>query len=163
MSFAPAYTSLGVVLAYFQGWMLHWRTVAWVCNVYAVVPFVLVMFIPESPAWLVSKGRNDQAKKSLNWFNKYQPQPQNKTQTFAQLQFEYLLKEHEDKEKLRMKGGMAERAKEFLKPTGYKPLLILLGLFVFQQFSGIYITLFYSITFFQVCLFFFNLLVCRWY
>ncbi|XP_063922359.1 facilitated trehalose transporter Tret1-like isoform X3 [Zophobas morio] len=149
MSFAPAYTSLGVVLAYFQGWMLHWRTVAWVCNVYAVVPFVLVMFIPESPAWLVSKGRNDQAKKSLNWFNKYQPQPQNKTQTFAQLQFEYLLKEHEDKEKLRMKGGMAERAKEFLKPTGYKPLLILLGLFVFQQFSGIYITLFYSITFFQ--------------
>jgi facilitated trehalose transporter len=146
MSFAPAYTSLGVVLAYFQGWMLNWRTVAWVCNVYAVVPFVLVMFIPESPAWLVAKGRNEQAKKALVWFNKYQPLIQNGNQTFAQLQFEYLVKEHEEKEKSRLNsGGLSAKIKEFFKPTGYKPLLILLGLFVFQQFSGIYITLFYSI------------------
>jgi facilitated trehalose transporter len=150
MSFAPAYTSLGVVLAYFQGWMLNWRTVAWVCNVYAVVPFVLVMFIPESPAWLVAKGRNEQAKKALVWFNKYQPLIQNGNQTFAQLQFEYLVKEHEEKEKSRLNsGGLSAKIKEFFKPTGYKPLLILLGLFVFQQFSGIYITLFYSITFFK--------------
>lgn len=42
------------------------------------------------------------------------------------------------------------RVKQFLKPTGYKPLIILFGLFFFQQFSGIYITLFYSVTFFEV-------------
>lgn len=38
----------------------------------------------------------------------------------------------------------------FLEPTGYKPLLSLFGLFLIQQFSGIYITLFYAVTFFQV-------------
>lgn len=38
----------------------------------------------------------------------------------------------------------------FMKPTGYKPLLALAGLFTIQQFSGIYITLFYAVTFFQV-------------
>jgi len=37
----------------------------------------------------------------------------------------------------------------FLQPTAYKPLLILSGLFVFQQFSGTYITLFYAVTFFK--------------
>lgn len=42
--------------------------------------------------------------------------------------------------------------KRFFQPTGYKPLLILTGLFGFQQFSGIYITLFYAVTFFQVTL-----------
>lgn len=145
MSFAPAYTSLGVVLAYFQGWLLNWRTVAWLCNIYAIVPFILILFIPESPAWLITKNRTDEAKKALEWFNKYQPD-------FAHLHFDYLIKEQEEKEKMQIKGGIVAKAKEFFKPTGYKPLLILLGLFVFQQFSGIYITLFYSINFFQVCL-----------
>ncbi|EFA04827.1 facilitated trehalose transporter Tret1-2 homolog isoform X2 [Tribolium castaneum] len=151
MSFAPAYTSLGVVLAYFEGWLMNWRTVAWVCLVYAILPFILVMFIPESPAWLIAKGRNEQAKKSINWLNKYQPRvPSKNDQTFAQVQFEYLIREHEEKEKAKINsGGFVARVKQLLKPTGYKPLLILLGLFVFQQFSGIYITLFYSVNFFQ--------------
>lgn len=38
----------------------------------------------------------------------------------------------------------------FLRPTGYKPLILLFFLFLIQQFSGIYITLFYAITFLQV-------------
>lgn len=46
--------------------------------------------------------------------------------------------------------GGAAKFREFLKPTGYKPILILLGLFFLQQFSGIYITLFYSVSFFKV-------------
>lgn len=38
----------------------------------------------------------------------------------------------------------------FLKPTGYKPMIVLFWLFLIQQFSGIYITLFFAVTFFQV-------------
>lgn len=38
----------------------------------------------------------------------------------------------------------------FIKPTGYKPMCILFWLFLIQQFSGIYITLFFAVTFFQV-------------
>lgn len=37
----------------------------------------------------------------------------------------------------------------FLKPTGYKPMIVLFWLFLIQQFSGIYITLFYAVTFVQ--------------
>ena len=37
----------------------------------------------------------------------------------------------------------------FKKPTGYKPLIILFFLFSIQQFSGIYITLFFAVTFLQ--------------
>lgn len=39
---------------------------------------------------------------------------------------------------------------EFMKPTGYKPVAILSGLFFFQHFSGIFITMFYSISFIEV-------------
>lgn len=38
----------------------------------------------------------------------------------------------------------------FLKPTGYKPMIVLFWLFLIQQFSGIYMTLFYAVNFFQV-------------
>lgn len=40
----------------------------------------------------------------------------------------------------------------FFRPTGYKPMIMLFFLFLIQQFSGIYITLFYAVTFLQVSL-----------
>lgn len=64
-----------------------------------------------------------------------------------------LLKERKqklDEEALTKDNIRMRKFKSFLKPTGYKPLFILIGLFFFQQFSGIYITLFYAVTFFEV-------------
>ncbi|CAG9814796.1 unnamed protein product [Phaedon cochleariae] len=152
VSAAPSFASLGMVICFLKGWFLHWRTVAWMANFYAVIPVIFVFFIPESPAWLVSRGKIEQAAKSLRWINKYQPQPENRSESYAELQLNLLQKEHEAKlEEQARKGefGMKSKLMEFLKPTGYKPMLILLGLFFFQQFSGIYIMLFYSVTFFQ--------------
>lgn len=38
----------------------------------------------------------------------------------------------------------------FFRPTGYKPMILLFFFFLIQQFSGIYITLFYAVTFLEV-------------
>lgn len=67
-----------MVLTFLKGWFFSWRVVAWSCLGYTVIPCILIMFIPESPAWLVSKGKIEQASTSLAWINKYQPQPENK-------------------------------------------------------------------------------------
>lgn len=68
MSFGPTLASFGMVLAYLKGAYLPWRLVAWLNLTYAIVPVILVqLFVPESPVWLVSKGRNEQARKSLEW------------------------------------------------------------------------------------------------
>lgn len=151
ISTAPTFASLGMVICFLKGWFLHWKIVAWLSISYAVVPCILICFVPESPVWLVSKGKIEQAAESLRWINKYQPQPENRNESLAELQLHFLQKEHQQKlEEQSLRGtGIWAKAKEFLKPTGYKPILILLGLFFFQQFSGIYITLFYSVTFFQ--------------
>nr|XP_023028308.1 facilitated trehalose transporter Tret1-2 homolog [Leptinotarsa decemlineata] len=152
VSSAPSFASLGMVICFMKGWFFHWRTVAWTANLYAVIPVALVFFIPESPAWLVSKGRIEQAAASLRWINKYQPQPENRNESLAELHLNLLQKEHQAKlEEQEKRGdfGATAKVKEFFKPTGYKPMLIICGLFFFQQFSGIYITLFYSVTFFK--------------
>ncbi|KAK5638950.1 hypothetical protein RI129_013245 [Pyrocoelia pectoralis] len=68
------------------------------------------------------------------------------------MQLASLQKEHTLKMQERAQVGnrsVMDRAKMFCEPTAYKPLLILTGLFVFQQFSGTYMTLFYAVSFFK--------------
>ena len=151
ISFGPTLASFGMVLCYVKGAYLHWRLVAWLSIIYAVVPIVLVqLFIPESPVWLVSKGRTEEAKKSVQWLNKCDAK--DGKVSAADAQFTTIMKENEIKlsEQRKSKhGSVAAKLRGFLKPTGWKPMLILFLLFFFQQFSGIYITLFYAVTWFQ--------------
>jgi hypothetical protein len=46
--------------------------------------------------------------------------------------------------------GFMGRLAGFGRPSGFKPLLVLFGLFFFQQFSGVYTTLFHSVELFKV-------------
>uniref|UniRef100_A0A6P7F983 Facilitated trehalose transporter Tret1-2 homolog isoform X1 n=1 Tax=Diabrotica virgifera virgifera TaxID=50390 RepID=A0A6P7F983_DIAVI len=149
---APTLASAGMLLSYLKGWFLHWRTAAWLCNIYCILPVFLLFFIPESPPWLVSKGKFPEAAKSLHWLNRNQPQPDNRSETLAELHLQLLQKEHQKKlqaQARRNSLGSISILKEFLKPTGYKPMLLLTGMYFFQMFSGIYITLFYSVTFLE--------------
>ncbi|XP_029050610.1 facilitated trehalose transporter Tret1-like isoform X2 [Osmia bicornis bicornis] len=151
ISFGPTLASFGMVLSYLKGAYIHWRLVAWLSIVYAVVPIVLVqMFVPESPVWLVSKGRMEEARKALDWLYKCESK-QGKVSA-ADAQYITIVKENEIKlsEQRKSKhGGVSTKLRGFLKPTGWKPITILFLLFSFQQFSGIYITLFYAVTWFQ--------------
>ncbi|XP_014477197.1 PREDICTED: facilitated trehalose transporter Tret1-like [Dinoponera quadriceps] len=151
ISFAPTLASLGMVISYLKGAYLDWRLVAWLSIIYAVVPVVLVeLWVPESPVWLVSKGRIDDAKKSLERL--YKNETSEGKMSVAETQFTTIMKENEIKlnEQRRSKhGNVSHKLRGFLKPTGWKPMAILFLLFSFQQFSGIYITLFYAVTWFQ--------------
>jgi SP family facilitated glucose transporter-like MFS transporter 8 len=57
-----------MVLSYIKGAYLTWRTAAWTTVIYVVVPLLLIsIWIPESPVWLVARGRVDEAENSLKW------------------------------------------------------------------------------------------------
>ncbi|XP_033336137.1 facilitated trehalose transporter Tret1-2 homolog [Megalopta genalis] len=151
ISFGPTLASFGMVLSYLKGAYMHWRVVAWISIIYAIVPILLVqLFVPESPVWLVSKGRLEEAKKSVEWLYRYETKQGQKDA--AQAQYLTIVKENEIKmsEQRKSKHGSAfHKMRGFLKPTGWKPMTILFLFFSFQQFSGIYITLFYAVTWFQ--------------
>ncbi|KAK2588968.1 hypothetical protein KPH14_001818 [Odynerus spinipes] len=151
ISFGPTLASFGMVLSYLKGAYMHWRLVAWLSIIYAVVPIILVqLFVPESPVWLVSKGRVEDARKSLEWL--YKSDEKQGTVSVAEAQFTMIMKENEIKLSERRRsnrGNVITKLRAFLKPTGWKPMLILFLFFSFQQFSGIYITLFYAVTWFQ--------------
>jgi MFS family permease len=156
ISSAPTIASLGMVIAYVTGAIVDWRQTAWFAIIFAILPIILVQFVVvESPVYLVSKGRIEDAAKSLTYLYKKYPKPDT-TESLADMHLRALIRENEqriaDKMKMSSIGDMKEESVwlEFLKPTGYKPLTILFFLFFIQQFSGIYITLFYSVNFLRV-------------
>ncbi|XP_003424448.1 facilitated trehalose transporter Tret1-2 homolog isoform X3 [Nasonia vitripennis] len=151
ISFGPTLASFGMVLSYLKGALLPWRMVAWLSIAYGLVPVLLVQFIiPESPVWLVSKGRYEEARAALQWL--YKSEADVGKVSAAEAAFTTIMKENEIKlsEQRRSKhGGAVQKLRALLRPTGWKPMLILFLFFLFQQFSGIYITLFYAVTWFE--------------
>lgn len=156
ISSGPTIASLGMVLTYIGGALLSWRLVAWIAIVFTILPLVLIaLYVPESPVFLVSKGRIEDAAKSLKYLYSKYPQPENTLESLADMHLRVLIRDNEkrisEKEtNVNKDGSQKSRFAGFTKPTGYKPLTILFFLFLIQQFSGIYITLFFSVTFLQV-------------
>lgn len=64
----PELLFLGILLIYFTGLYLHWRIVAWIAFAGAILPvFMTAFWTPESPLWLIHKGQDSKALKSLEY------------------------------------------------------------------------------------------------
>lgn len=44
-----------------------WRQVSGIAAIFCIFTLGLIYFIPESPSWLISKGRMDEARKALGY------------------------------------------------------------------------------------------------
>uniref|UniRef100_A0A1B0D0W2 Facilitated trehalose transporter Tret1 n=1 Tax=Phlebotomus papatasi TaxID=29031 RepID=A0A1B0D0W2_PHLPP len=66
-SFPSIAMSLGIVFSYVIGSFLTWRQQAWFgCGV-AVIQFLAIVFLPESPVWLKSKKKIPEADNAAEW------------------------------------------------------------------------------------------------
>ncbi|KAG8307782.1 hypothetical protein J6590_013479 [Homalodisca vitripennis] len=127
-----------------EGAFFHWRTISWISISFCILPLLLIsLWSPESPAWLVSRGKSEQALKSLLIL--YQKE------NIAEQQLEKLIKELNKKQRQEYQSSSAfwTLIQGLTKPTGYKPALLLIVIFILQQFSGITVTIYYSVSFFQ--------------
>lgn len=128
--------SIGILFSYVMGSLLAYYKVASLAVLISIFAFIMVaIFIPESPDWLRSKGRNGDA----DWAQK-------------QLKIRAPAKSTEgtsakpstaDSEATPL--SFMDSVREFKKPEAYKPLLIMICFFFFQQFSGVYILIAYMV------------------
>ncbi|CAK1546799.1 unnamed protein product [Leptosia nina] len=58
---------LGIMLSHVWGAYLSWKHTAIVCSMFPIISMIIISFSPESPYWLVSKSRFDDAKKAFSW------------------------------------------------------------------------------------------------
>lgn len=144
LTLSEVFGATGVVLVYLKGWVMHWKTIAWIANLYLIIPIIAMFFLPESPVWLVSKKRMSQAKKSLTWLYKFTINNSN----LVEEELKAMENEQQQKE-LQEKFNWKDQLKMFLLPTFYKPFLILTVIFFIQQFTGVFLVMFNSVIFCQ--------------
>ncbi|XP_035776350.1 facilitated trehalose transporter Tret1-like [Anopheles albimanus] len=58
---------LGFFMVYLLGTVTTWRTTAAICASIPIATMIAICFVPETPMWLLSKHRHEDAQKSLQW------------------------------------------------------------------------------------------------
>ena len=118
------------VIGKFLGW--RWITVG--CIAIIVVWTILMLFIPETPHYLLTKKKYDAAKASLEFLRGH-PYIENE---LAEIQ-----------ESVEDSSRTKATAKDLKKPQNLKPLLISILLMFGQQFSGMNAIMFYGVNIFE--------------
>lgn len=119
---------------------LDWRNLALV-GASLPLPFLILMFIiPETPRWYISKGKTKLSRKSLQWLRGKDADITDELSLIEKSHQEYLDSERDTSQ---------NTFSELLKSKHLTPLLISLGLMLFQQMSGINAVIFYTVQIFQ--------------
>ncbi|XP_059058786.1 facilitated trehalose transporter Tret1-like [Achroia grisella] len=64
-TFTQMFTSVGTLVMYFLGKVVTWRQAALIAIAPPIVSMLLILLVPESPTWLLYRGRQKEALKSL--------------------------------------------------------------------------------------------------
>ncbi|XP_059619775.1 facilitated trehalose transporter Tret1-like [Phlebotomus argentipes] len=133
---------LGIFTVYFLGTVVTWRVAALICLAVPLSTLVAICFVPETPLWLLSKGRVDKAQQSLQWLRGWVT-PETVQEEFRQLQ-QYSA--NSNKCAACQKTGvpcphppetLLQRGKELFRHRTLKPFAIVMMLFFFLNFTGL--------------------------
>ncbi|XP_043913831.1 solute carrier family 2, facilitated glucose transporter member 6-like [Protopterus annectens] len=119
---------IGSLTLYLLGILLPWRWLAVVGEVPTIVMVILLCFMPDSPRFLISKGKRDQALQALCWLRGAEA---NYRQECDQIE-----------NNLQQQGERMSCA-DLRKPSFYKPIRIAVSMRFLQQLTGITPILFY--------------------
>ncbi|KMQ94447.1 facilitated trehalose transporter tret1-like protein [Lasius niger] len=123
----------GILLAYILGGMMSLYNLAVIGAILTVLYVIAFAFMPESPVYLVRQNRTREAIRSLNWLKAGDTLAIEQTLSHLQLQ----IKEVTSTRSAKLSDLFRDRAT-------IKGLIIILGLFGGQQFSGIFAVISYT-------------------
>ncbi|XP_075987107.1 facilitated trehalose transporter Tret1-like [Anticarsia gemmatalis] len=136
--FSSVAAHLGVLSVHAIGSYFHWRTAVFACIIPTVATFFILLFIKESPLWLISKGRIDEGIVSFRWYRG--------TGEDAEKELALVLKRSDEKSpKVSIKDWFGLIFDRSLA----KPFVLVIFLMAALQFNGTNILNFYAIDIFR--------------
>lgn len=128
--------TIGILVSYITDYLLSndanaqsWRWMFLVGFMPALILLIGMLFLPETPRWLISKGRWAEGKAILQKVE----DPEILDKTLAELEKD-----------IQQESKQTSEWKEVFKPWLRAPLIITVGIFFFQQFSGVNTIIYYS-------------------
>lgn len=155
---------LGILISFSLGAYLDWRQLAMLVAVAPMMLFLTVIYVPETPSYLVLKGRDDEAYRSLQWLRGPQKNVELELETIrsnirsSKLSAFRLPMTSSTTTSLTTNGFMTRASlqaiyaniKSVLKNARLvKPVMITCGLMVFQRFTGANSFGFYAVKIFR--------------
>ncbi|XP_050046257.2 solute carrier family 2, facilitated glucose transporter member 8-like [Dermacentor andersoni] len=127
--------TIGILGVFFFGKFLSWSSLAILCLTLPAAMAVLMIFMAESPRWLMQKGKREDALKAL--------------QFLYAAGTDYEGERNNIEMNLKLNSSESFHVRELQQPFIYKPILISLFLMFAQQMSGINAVMFYAVSIFQ--------------
>lgn len=127
---------IGVLFSYIVGSKTSVFAFNLICASIPIIFGIIFVFMPETPSYLISKGKKEAAAKSLKWLR---GDEYDYSHELAELQEQH---ESEKKNKVSLAAALARR-------STIKAIFISLGLMFFQQMSGINAVIFYTSDIFE--------------
>nr|XP_021209318.1 sugar transporter protein 3 isoform X2 [Bombyx mori] len=128
--------ALGIIFAHILGTFISWQWTAVICALFPILNIVLLIFVPESPTWLISKGRIEEGSKVYYWLRGYSDEAKDELKGIIDC-------------RLARDAAPVETWKDkvlyFKSPELIKPLIIMIIFFATCQFAGTNAFAFYSI------------------
>ncbi|CAL4068844.1 unnamed protein product, partial [Meganyctiphanes norvegica] len=126
-AFPESAVALGSLLCYVFGSVVDWR---WLSVLSALIPgiplFISMVLLPESPQWLIKKGKLEQAEKSLRFFREKTHDVKGEIQSI----------DDDIKGADGSEISVLDQIKLFKKRENWMPVLIVFLVFMCGQFSG---------------------------
>ncbi|XP_037943860.1 facilitated trehalose transporter Tret1-2 homolog isoform X2 [Teleopsis dalmanni] len=127
--------TVGILLVYVIGAYVSWTTLSTFCLFVPIALFIGMIFLPETPTYLLKKGRRGDAALALKWLWGRYCDSRSAIQTLQN--------------DIDQSGGKASLMDLFTNRAAFKGLVISMLLMFFQQFSGINAVIFYTVPIFK--------------
>lgn len=138
LSGAPLAVSIGILISHILGTFLHWRITAGVCGIPPIICVLILIFVYESPIWILSKGNAQGAENAFRWFRGYSEEATNELNN--------IMNKMSNSNGQNIEEPKITKWQMLCKGSFLKPFLVLNLFFFVQQFCGTNAIAFYSVT-----------------
>lgn len=142
ISCAGVAVTFGLFVVYLLGSITDWRTAAGICLAVPLFTVVAICFVPETPMWLLSKKRNDDALKSLQWLRGWVSPAAVDKEFNEMIRYNEISNKCTNCEKANIHcshppPSIMHKLKELKRKRTLKAFMLVMSLFALGQFNGV--------------------------
>lgn len=147
-SVCTLFVGLGMVFECIFVMYYHWQTTCALFFVLSTASCIAIFLLPDSPPWLRTNDRVEEAEKVEKWLGVEQPNSTTTMGTANNIQHNHNSGHQLDDVNTYKKSSYLT---QFVQPNVWKPMLHTLAFFICQQSCGFYVLLFYSVDVLRDC------------
>ncbi|KAJ0171202.1 hypothetical protein K1T71_013401 [Dendrolimus kikuchii] len=135
--------SAGTLLVHAAGSFLPWKSAALVCTCITLADFIIVSLSPESPSWLAEQGRYEECRVVFRWLRGDQEDDEVNKMIEANI-VSRKSGDQRSNDRFGRMGNMATLIKTVKKKEFFKPIIIVIHMYILGAASGVNILAAYT-------------------